>query len=724
MIHASIVKATIQVRGAREGGLQNVDLNIPLNAISCFGGPSGGGHRALMERVLYAESCSQYMRSLSVNRREEVVGAKRVDVDSITGLPPVVNYLDDGIQPSVQLAEFLGIESRLASWISRYGTWHCPMCEGICAAYRPEEVEPALFSTIGTKRVLLLAPIAEELIDGKEAIWEQLRSVGFVRVRIGGKVFRIEDGVGEWRGKSAEVVVDRLEPCKEGSRRFLEGVRSARAISGGQTHFVDEKDEVWRLNRDLTCIKCGFIVGNQGSEDLLADEVIAKHLRCGDITWSSLKSATVGEGLSAIKRAVDKQEEWMDVLELLKRLGLESLPIDQPVDTLSRSEWLRLRLASRIDSNMSGIVYLLGGMVSSVEGRLKDSIVDGIKTLIKQGNTVLTSDRAVEVQREAQLNCTFIRGHVSEEVSSQDEEEIDLPFFSGEKVPWEITGDGFWGSIDAKIPRGAIVRLVGKPGSGKTRLLNEVIKPLLLGKGKPYKIRWIQGKPRVHTADRTRKEGLLVESIGVSGLLAQVYASTPAGRDKGFPADFYRLDKVGGRCPSCAGNGKVGISMEFVEDIESECPACSGERFRSEVLGVTYRGKTIAQVLSTSVDSAYALLMREKRIADRLKWLLDRDFGHLKLGSQLADLEWPEAVRLQWVIGLKGQPTDKDFILADSFTDSLHSTDVKAFLGEFKRVVKAGGTVIVADNHPSIRSASSHVVEILYSEGERRLKFR
>ena len=724
MSNSSGFNPTIQVRGAREGNLQNVDLNIPLNAISCFGGPSGGGHRAFMERVLYAESCSQYMRSLSVNQREEVVEARRVDVDSIRGLPPVVNYLDDGIQPSVQLAAFLGIETRVAAWINRYGTWHCPMCEGICVAYRPEEVEPALFSAIGNKRVLLLAPIATKLIDGEGSIWEQLRSVGFIRVRIGGKVVRIEDGVKDYKDKEAEVVVDRLEPSKDGSRRFLEGVRSARSISGGQTHFVNDQGEVWRLNRDLTCVDCGFIIGNRAGEDLLADELTANNLKYGDITWSSLRSATVGEWLSTLERAEGRREEWMDVLELLKRLGLESLPIDQSVDTLSRSEWLRVRLISRIDSKMSGIVYLLGSVVSSVEGCIRDSIVDGIKTLIKQGNTVLISDRAVEVQREAQLHCMFVGGRLSEEVSSQDEEEINPFLFNGETVPWEIMGDGFWGSIDARIPRGAIVSLVGQPGSGKTRLLNEVIKPLLLGKGKPYRLRWIQGKLRVHTTDRTRKEGLLLESIGVSGLIAQVYASTPAGRDKGFPADFYRLDKVGGRCPSCAGNGTIGISMEFMEDIESECTVCRGERFRSEVLGVTHRGKTIAQVLDMTVDSVYTLLKHEMRIAERLKWLIDRGFGYLKLGGQLADLEWPEAVRLQWAIDLKGRPTERDFILADSFTDSLHSADVKAFLGEFKRVVRAGGTVIVADNHPSLQSASSTIVEILHSGGGRRLKLR
>ena len=265
---------------------------------------------------------------------------------------------------------------------------------------------------------------------------------------------------------------------------------------------------------------------------------------------------------------------------------------------------------------------------------------------------------------------------------------------------------------------------MGEPGSGKTRLLNEVIKPLLLGKGKPYKLNWIQGKPRVYTTHRPKKEGLLVESIGLSGLLAQVYASTPAGRDKGFPLDFYRLDKVGGRCPSCAGLGKIGLSMEFVEDIENECPACSGKQFRSDVLKVTHRGKTIAQVLAMSVDSVYALLNRDRLIAGRLKWLIDRGFGHLKLGGQLADLEWPEAVRLQWVIGLKGQPNERDFILADSFTSTMDSADVKAFLGEFKRVVRGGGTVIVSDSHPSLRAASSAVVQIVYTEGSRRLEIR
>ena len=233
--------ATIRVRGAREGGLQNVDIDIPLNTMCCFWGPSGSGHRAFMERVLYAESCTQYMKSLNPVQRKGIVGAKRVDVDSIDGLPPVVNYLDNGKQPSVGLAAYLGIESRLAAWMNRYGTWHCPECDGICLAYQPESVEAALFSAVGKTRVLILAPLAQELVDERGAIWKQLRSVGFIRVRIGGRVVRIEDVPEDCKREQVEVVVDRLEPSEEGNRRFLEGVRSARSISGGQTHCLDEQ---------------------------------------------------------------------------------------------------------------------------------------------------------------------------------------------------------------------------------------------------------------------------------------------------------------------------------------------------------------------------------------------------------------------------------------------------------------------------------------------------
>ncbi|MGB1893271.1 MAG: hypothetical protein ACPHSD_16490, partial [Candidatus Latescibacterota bacterium] len=300
----------------------------------------------------------------------------------------------------------------------------------------------------------------------------------------------------------------------------------------------------------------------------------------------------------------------------------------------------------------------------------------------------------------------------------------DEPLFGGETLPWEIVGDGFWGRVDAKMPRGAIISVVGPPGCGKSRLLQEVIAPLLSGKGRPYEVRWIGGKPRVHTTKRSLNNGLLVEALGVSGPLAQIYALTPGGVDRGFPADFYRLDKVGGRCPSCAGTGTIGLSMEFVEDIESECPACRGERFRPEVLDVTHRGKTIAQVLAMSVKGVYDFMKREKKIAGRLEWLMDRGFGHLRLSEDLAQLEWPEAVRLQWVIGLKGRPSERDFILADSFTESMHAEDVNNFLNEFKRVAQAGGTVVVADGHPRIRTASSAVLEVVHSEKGRRLLLR
>ena len=717
-------EATIRVRGAREGGLQNVDIDIPLNTMCCFWGPSGSGHRAFMERVLYAESCTQYMKSLNPVQRKGIVGAKRVDVDSIDGLPPVVNYLDNGTQPSVGLAAYLGIESRLAAWMNRYGTWHCPECDGICLAYQPESVEAALFSAVGKNRVLILAPLAQELVDERGAIWKQLRSVGFIRVRIGGRVVRIEDVPEDWKREPVEVVVDRLEPSEEGNRRFLEGVRSARSISGGQTHCLDEQGGLWRFNRDLTCVSCGVICGDGEHEDLLGEGAFASHLRYGDFTWASLKSEPVKGVLSILGEGRGRGEEWIHILDLLVQLGLGNLPIHQRVDTLSHSEWLRVRLASCIESSMSGIVYLFGGIVSSVEGASKESVLKGVKTLVEQGNTVLISDRSLEVHRASRHLYAFSNGQISKEVSSENEGQEDEPIFGGETHPWEIVGDGFWGRVDAKMPRGAIISVVGKPGCGKSRLLQEVIAPLLSGKGRPYEVRWIGGKPRVHTTKRSLNEGLLVEAVGVSGPLAQIYALTPGGVDKGFPADFYRLDKVGGRCPSCAGTGKVGLSMEFVEDIESECPACRGERFRPDVLDVTHRGKTIAQVLAMSVRGVYDFMKREKKIAGRLEWLMDRGFGHLRLSEDLAQLEWPEAVRLQWVIGLKGRPSERDFILADSFTENMHAEDVNNFLNEFKRVAQAGGTIVVADGHPRIRAASSAVLEVVHSEKGRRLLLR
>ena len=708
--------ATIRVRGAREGGLQNVDIDIPLNTMCCFWGASRSGHRAFMERVLYAESCTQYMKSLDPVQRKGIVGAKRVDVDSIDGLPPVVNYLNNGTQPSVGLAAYLGIESRLAAWMNRYGTWHCPECDGICLAYQPESVEAALFSAVGKTRVLILAPLAQELIDERGAIWKQLRSVGFIRVRIGGQVVRIEDIPEDWKREPVEVVVDRLEPSEKGNRRFLEGVRSARSISGGQTHCLDEQGGLWRFNRDLTCVSCGEIC-KYGEGDSLAS-----NLRYGDFTWSSLKSKTVKEILTVLGEERDRGEGWTRILDQLVQLGLENLPIDQRVDTLSHSEWLRVRLASSIESSMSGIVYLFGGIVSSVEGASKEWVLKGIETLVEQGNTVLISDRSLEVHRASRHHYAFSNGQISKGLSSVIEEVRDEPLFVGETLPWEIVGDGFWGRVDAKMPRGAIISVVGKPGCGKSRLLQEVIAPLLSGKGRPYEVRWIGGKPRVHTTKRSLNEGLLVDALGISGPIAQIYALTPGGVDKAFPAEFYRLDKVGGRCPSCAGTGTIGLSMEFVEDIESECPACRGERFRPEVLDVTHRGKTIAQVLAMSVKGVYEFMKREKKIAGRLGWLMDRGFGHLRLSEDLAQLEWPEAVRLQWVIGLKGRPSDRDFILADGFTESMHAEDVNNFLNEFKRVAQAGGTVVVADGHPRIRAASSAVLEIVHSEKGRRLR--
>ncbi len=715
----------IRIRGAREGKLQQLDLDIPLNAVGCIVGRSGSGHLDLVERVLYGESRARFLRTLRPFEREGIAGGLRVDVDEISGLPPVVNLMHSRSDSRETLGSCTAIEYRFAPIFLSNATWVCPECGGACAAFRPEEVEAAVVERLGLARVLVLAPLPEGAIDEEGEIWQSLLQAGFVRVRVAGKICRLESAAVDWVGQPVEVVVDRLVPGQQDSRRFLEAVRTARSISRGRTLIVDESERLWPFHQAVTCFSCQHILGEFTPERLMTPGPFDGVLLWKETSWAQLKGETVGflrEMLEDRHTSANGAEALRETLDILSALGLDHLPLTRRIQELSHSEDQRLRLALCLAANMAGIVYLFRGLISCVEASLRNAIIRGVETLVEQGNTVLLVDSSYEAQRLACCVWEFVAGSAT--ISSAPIDALEAEPFSGTEkgIRWRINGEGDWGVVDLSFPPGSILGIVGEAGSGKTRLLADVIEPLLRGKGKPYNALWGTGKPRIFTFRRPVGEEPLIHLLGIDKLVADLYAATPSGVERGFPHDFYRLDKMGGRCPTCAGRGMVDFSDDFAEDLAGTCPACAGRRFREDVINITHRGQSIADVMDMTVDAAYAHFARERLISTRLSWLKERDLGYLSLGAPISELNEVEAVLAQWAISLRGKRTDRDVFLIDWFSGGVHPADVDIFVREFRDVARAGGTVWVADGHPQIRSVCSVLLEIKWVAGRRVLR--
>ncbi len=707
----------IRIRGAREGGLQAVDVDIPLGAISCVLGPSGSGHRVVLERILSGESRARYMQALAPSQREGLVGGFRVDVDSVSGLPPVINYLHGNKIPSGTVASYMGIERLLAHHFLTRGHWRCPSCGGRCAAYRAEEVEGAVRAQVGDGQVTVLAPLRESAASGGPSLWGELRRAGFVRVRIDGEISRLDGDTSSWSPERVEVVVDRLRTGGDSGRRFLEAIRSARAISRGASLILDSNERIWPMNQSLTCQVCARELGDISQDMLLREDPRAEHLYIEEHPWSQTRKETV-RIVDAVLAATGEQIVRLVLAELCQ-LGLHHLPLGQPLSTLSHSEWQRLRLAFCLCSRMAGILYVFEGVVSCVEGALRSAVLGALQRLVEGGNAVVLVDAASEAQRIASRVWEFSEGRCRALGDLLHLGGIEDELHAGDGVCWQLAGEGAWGKIDIRLPQGAIIGIVGESGSGKTRFLLDAVEPALREKNTPYRALLSARKPRVHVPLRALGRQTLLEALGIHVPVAELFATAPMGVELGYPSEFYRTDKSGGRCPACSGRGRTALDLDFIEDVESICSVCAGSRFRDEVLQVTYRGLHVGHVLEMNLGRARQVFARQKNIANRLRWVEHSDLDYLPLGVDTDQLEWGESLRLQLAMALKGKASDRDLILIDHLTPGMHPREVEQIVSLLKRIALMGGTVLVADAHPHVLSACAALVRIGRENGQR-----
>ena len=465
------MNATLCVRGARAGGLANVDMDLPLGRIICFIGRSSSGRRAMALDILYAESRRRYMQALSPAERESVSGTARADVDEISGLPPAI-YLG-APRRGHTVGDYLQLDGILAQIMLEEGQIHCLECGGRCRSYAADEVEREVARVHPDTRCLVLAPLALR----NEGMWQQLVQAGFTRVAIDGQVQRLEgDGpILPSDESEVHVVVDRLVPDPNASVRFLEAVRVSRSISSGQTVvWVDGTSEMMHLNQQATCGKCGRQYEPLTASDFGADQSLASRVTLHGCTMAELIDAPLGSLRERLTAASQKSQGHAKVETALSEacnLELDHLPLSHRLESLAAGEWQRLQLASCLSSGLTGILYILEGLGSQLSGGMLDAVAAGLRRLIAGGNTALLLDHTPKLVAVADEVWVFAGGQVQEGVATEvkrdevDEDRIAAPA----KPALAIRGDGVVGPLAIELPHGKLTCVCGPSGSGKTR---------------------------------------------------------------------------------------------------------------------------------------------------------------------------------------------------------------------------------------------------------------
>ena len=744
-------KGVIAIRGAREGCLQGVDLEVPLGQLSCFTGPAGGGARTLAVDVLYREGTRRYLQALSTFEREYHGGLHKAEVDEILGLPPAI--LLPGTPPRRTIADFIRFSEVASVLFERLGENACPACDGPCAGYGVMEAARHAVNSFAGTRALVVAPIKLHAGGEPAAVLEEIRRAGFPRILVGGEVRRTEEIISEAvaeLGDTLEVVVDRVDIGEDTLGRIGEALRTARVMSGGRSLLVAGKQPV-TLNQQLTCTSCGREYPDVSGEELLeSDNLVPDSRRVrsslggsaleavlemridGAISWL----ADVRDSASGKRDALSEGnlEEAAAILSRLAGFGLHHVPLQRSTADLASGEWLRLVLSLTASRALTGILYVVDSCSGLDERNLRLAMLT-LGELAAAGNSVVVMDNDPMVGAACDQVFAFREGEVfgasdpmrGEAGKRETIRPVSVADSGKSADSILIRGRGNrkrnnLRTIDIEIPTEKLVVVTGSSGAGATSLLRDAIAPSMghaggregsqsrRAKGGAFSV-WMANLRRLTDLRdlRRNEDGPIVEILGLLGPIATLFSRQPTAVALGLKPDWFRLDRPGGRCRVCEGTGELRLTIDFLDELAAPCPGCEGGRYSPEAQKVTYRGRSPSEILEMTVKQARGHFRQERRIASRLDTILRFGMGGYRLGQPTGRLEVAEKLRLQLAVVL-WRASEKDLLLLDAPLSGAHPEDVSTYVDLLVEIVSKKATVIVADRHPKLLECADWIL--------------
>lgn len=494
----------------------------------------------------------------------------------------------------------------------------------------------------------------------------------------------------------------------------------------------------YRLNDQALSVKVG---GEQGLHiGQLSDLSVADHLQV-------IENLTLSENEATIATPIVK--EIKDRLTFLNNVGLNYLTLSRAAGTLSGGESQRIRLATQIGSNLSGVLYILDEPSIGLHQRDNDRLIASLKKMRDLGNTLIVVEHDEDTMREADWlidigpGAGVFGGEVvasgTPDQVAKNKKSITGQYLSGKRqipVPLERrVGNGrFLEVIGAKennlqdvtvrFPLGKFVSVTGVSGSGKSTLVNSILKKAIAQKlnrnsNKPGKFKSISGiehLDRLIDIDqspigRTPRSNPATYT-GVFDDIRDLFAQTNEAKIRGYKKGRFSFNVKGGRCEACSGDGIIKIEMHFLPDVFVPCEVCHGQRYNSETLEVHYKEKNIAQVLDMTVNDAVEFFKHIPKIERKLRTIKDVGLGYVTLGQPATTLSGGEAQRMKLASELHKRSTGKSLYILDEPTTGLHTEDIAQLLKVLARFVDDGNTVLVIEHNLDVIKTADYIIDM------------
>ena len=782
----------IEIKGAKVHNLKNIDVDIPLNKIVAISGVSGSGKSSLAVGVIYAEGSRRYLEALSTYTRRRISQGEKAKVDSILHVPSALALHQRPNVPSIRST--FGTATELLNSIrllfSRCGNYICPNGHIVPATAniaRDEQLEcpqcHEKFYGLG----------AEEYAFNSSGACQMCGGTGIVETvdmdsLIPDKNLSIDEGaVAPWNSlmwslmtyvcramgvrtnipfknlskKEQEIVYDGPMEKKHIFYRPKNGdttlatemdftYYSAKATVLNALKKVKDEKSMSRVSKFLKeeiCPECnGSRINKKANSTLLGGKNLSQ------VCEMSLRDLTIWlpkivNELNDEVRQMGKNilEEFMINANALLSLGLGYLTLNRASNTLSTGELQRVQLARTVRNRTTGVLYVLDEPSIGLHPANVDGLINLMKQLIKDGNSVVlvdhdtrilkTADYMIEIGPEAGAKGGEIisKGTIEDIINNNNS--IIGPYLSNKeeiKIRKEIDKDEIFkfGKISIKtdsihtvkplcidIPKGRLTTITGMSGSGKTTLILESLYPAIIAKLnnkimpshiKELNADWVN---KIDLIDATpignNVRSTVATYSGVFDDLRKLYGKL----SKEYTASDFSYNTGKLKCPTCDGTGIISMDVQFLPDIEMTCNSCDGTRYSHDVDKIYYNNYSIKDVMQLTIRQAVEVFKDNKKIKDKLQILVDLGIGYLTLGEATPALSGGEAQRLKLASEI-GKIQDGSVFIFDEPSIGLHPQDVKTLLKVFQKLIDNGATIIVIEHDLDVIKNSDYIIDM------------